>query len=355
MPPNTPLSPQEFKGLTAIAQARRAAMVTLFNGTKLRFGAASATGAGATLLVSGGGVALAAQPLISGAQTATRVTASGMRAAAEQFISTCAGVENIREVADVITSQATQNLIAEVAPVIGVVFSGVKMIQAGKAVAQDGHNLYKSKEYRTGFFAGDPVAAADSVTKIIKRDITVHSLDLVRNTGATAGKLAGFFVDMGTATTAGIGLANALADLGLRLYVLGQEIADMRAGNKRLAKPDDLDLTVFGDCPILGCYLLTCADTSQVGNFFIADIGLPNWQKRFELMKKTKMDPLLKIAHKAINSSRLQLEGLRSDKGTHAEKGFFARTKSKVLNLVSRSSPAPPKVDKSRIVGFGSS
>ena len=92
--------------------------------------------------------------------------------------------------------------------------------------------------------------------------------------------------------------------------MLGQEIADMRAGNKRLEKPDSLDIRVR-ECPILGCYLLTCSDTSQVGNFFVAEIGLPGWMDRVEAMKKTKMDPMLKIAKKAISDSHLQLEGLR--------------------------------------------
>ena len=44
------------------------------------------------------------------------------------------------------------------------------------------------------------------------------------------------------------------------------------------------------------------------------------------------MDPLLKIAAKDIQKSRLQLEGLSSNKGTHMEKGFFAKKKSKFVN-----------------------
>jgi hypothetical protein len=111
-------------------------------------------------------------------------------------------------------------------------------------------------------------------------------------------------------------------------------IKDMRAGNARLAKPATLDLTVFGECPILGCYLLTCADTSTVANFFVADIGLPGWMDRVEALKRKQMDPLLKIASKAIDASPLQLEGLGSNKGTHVKKGFFAGIKSKVAKKI---------------------
>ena len=47
----------------------------------------------------------------------------------------------------------------------------------------------------------------------------------------------------------------------------------MKAGNRRLYSPNSLDLTVFQDCPVLGCYMLTCSDTSLVANFFVADPG----------------------------------------------------------------------------------
>jgi len=123
----------------------------------------------------------------------------------------------------------------------------------------------------------------------------------------------------------------------LQLYGLGLDIKDMRAGNKRLAAPNSLDLMVFNECPILGCYLLTCADTSAVANMFIADIGLPGWMDKVELMKKRQMDPMLKIATRNIGSSRLQLEGLGGDKGTHAKKGFFAGIKSKALKQIGLS------------------
>ena len=352
MPPNTPLTQADFVGLAQIAKARRQMTVNMFTGTKLRFGSKSATSAGKDLLSSAKDVGSNIKTIATGASAATKaVSFSAVHDAVSGFITNCAGVDNIQEIAGVISAEATTNLITEVTPILGVVTSSAKLAKAGKQVAEDGYHLYKSKEYRTGFGSGDPVTAAEAVTTIIKRDLSVHSIDLGQQAVATGGKIAGLFADLGTGTNVAIGLTSALATLGLKLYVLGQEIADMRAGNKRLEKPDSLDLSVFGVCPILGCYLLTCSDTSQVGNFFVAEIGLPGWQDRIEAMKKTKMDPMLKIAKKAISDSRLQLEGLRADKGTHNEKGFFAKLKAKAMNKIH---PTASTVDKSRIVGMGS-
>lgn len=151
---------------------------------------------------------------------------------------------------------------------------------------------------------------------------------------STSLKVAGVFADFGTGTTVGVGVASALASLGLKLAALGVDIRDMWAGNRRLAKPDTLDLTVFEECPILGCYLLICADTSQVINFFLPEFGLPGWTQRLEEVKRKKMDPLLGIAATAIRDSRLQLDGLSSTKGVYMAKGHFAQIKSKAVKLV---------------------
>ena len=69
----------------------------------------------------------------------------------------CAGVDNIQEKSRRSSrSEATKNLITEVTPILGVITSSAKLAKAGKQVAEDGYNLYKSKEYRTGFGSGDP-------------------------------------------------------------------------------------------------------------------------------------------------------------------------------------------------------
>ena len=103
---------------------------------------------------------------------------------------------------------------------------------------------------------------------------------------------------------------------------MSQELIE---GNKILENPSQLDLKVFKASPLLGCYLLTCSDTSSVINFSLAEIGTPGWMDKVEKMKKKGFDTLVKLATKEITSSRLYLDGLKSDKGTHSEMGFINR------------------------------
>jgi len=331
------LTRADFVGMAEIAKARRRLLVNMFNGTQLKMGTKSQNAAAKSIGSDLKDVGSNLRKLTKGGSQVAKsggsslMESSGIKSMVQDFIVQCTDVPGIEDVMTAIGAEAVQNLVAEVAPVVGIIRSGYKLADAAKTVATDGYELYKSAEWKGGFLPGDAVAAAGAVQDLIKRDLGKHSIQMGQQALATGTKIAGLFADLGTATTAGIGLANALASLGLELFYLGLDIKDLRAGNKLLAKPDDLDLNVFTKCPILGCYLVTCADTSSVANFFVADIGLPGWMDRIEKMKKTQMDPLLRIATRDINASRLQLEGLSSNKGTFAEPGFFAGIKAKAM------------------------
>lgn len=330
------LSLEEFRALGEIAKARRTVTVNMFAGTQLKFGKMAALGTGKNLLSSGKRLRQQANKVGSGAKAAAKTTVSipGMQAAFRDFMVQCADVDGIDDIIETLGAEAVKDLVAEVTPVLGVLTSGAKLLKAGKVVAQDSYNLYKSDHYKRGFLRGDPYAAAEAVQLIIKRDLAKHSVNLARQAAVTGTKIAGLFADLGTATTASVGIANTLAGIGLELASIGIDIKDMRAGNARISKPDTLDLSVFEECPLLGCYLITCADTSTVANFFVADIGLPGWMDKVEQMKKKQMDPLLKIATKNIEASRLQLDGLSTNKGTHSKKGFFANIKRNALRRI---------------------
>jgi hypothetical protein len=333
-------SPAEVQALLALKEAQRTMVVGMFGGTRLKFGVQAMVDNAKEVLLEGEDLANSVRTVVSTGKSVAKVTAAAnpelIRTVCRTFIAQCAEVEDIGEIVAAIGGEAVSDLVAEVTPVLGMIYSAGKLALATKLVVEDGRNLYKHADYRTGFRSGDPLAAADAVKTIIKRDLGKHSVDLGREALSTGSKIAGACVDLGTGTNAAIGVANALAGLGLKLFQLGVDIKDLRAGNARLARPDTLDHTVFAECPILGCYLITCADTSQVVDFIAEDMGLPGWMDKVELFKRTKMDPLLHIASKAIDASSLQLDGLQANKGTYVKKGFFASLKSDMVRRVKK-------------------
>ncbi len=327
----------EFAALAELAKARRRVVQDMFSGTRLRFKQGEMEKTKTSLKKDGKSLYKDAKTLAGrgGGQATTTASSAGIGGGAQDFIGGSAGVD-VKDLEAALGLQAKKELMAEITPVVGLLTSAGNLAKAIKAVKDDSQNLYRFNSYKSGFMTGDAQKAAEAVKSVIERDLAMHSVDLARESVATGAKIAGLFTVVGTGATAGIGLANTLAKLGLKLARLGMDIKQMNAGNARLKTPQTLDMTVFEDSPVLGCYLLTCADTSSVAQFFIADIGLPGWMERVEKLKREKMDPLLKIATKELVSSPLQLEGLSSNKGTFAEPGFFARKRQEAVRYIKK-------------------
>lgn len=326
---------EEERALQYVAKARRDVVLQMFSGTALTFG--NNTKITGKKLVETAHEAKGFKKDLSNlggsykAKSTGMPTPPGVKQAAEAFIKQCADIDNIQDVVAAIGADIVSQLVAEIVPYVSVAYSTGKLAVATKAVVESGRNLYRHSYYRDGFRPGEPEAAAQSIRIIIERDLTRHSIDAGREAAATGAKIAGLFADLGTGTTAAIGVANTLATLGLKLYALGLDIKDYRAGNAILRTPDNIGLDAFNKCPVLGCYLITCADTSSVANFFLSELGAPGWMDRIEEVKKKQMEPLIKIAKEEIKRSPIQLDGLKSNKGTFQEPSFFAKIKAKVV------------------------
>ena len=175
-----PLSREEFLALGEIAKERRRVMVNMFSGTQLKFGRKSSAEVGKNLVSSGKKLHGDISKLARGTKEAAKSAPSipGMQAAFHDFMAQCANVSGIEDIVAAIGSEAVKNLVAEVTPVLGVLTSGAKLVKAGKTVAEDSYNLYKSSDYKQGFLRGDPYAAAEAIQIIIKRDLARHSARL---------------------------------------------------------------------------------------------------------------------------------------------------------------------------------
>ncbi len=333
------LTRDEFTAMRTIAKARDNNLANMFAGTKLTFAKSARQNSVKAVLSDGNSVRSNVTNMVKGIKTGSKVAATlpsagAIKTHALELIQTSMNLHDISDVVDALTGTVLQELIGEITPLIGVFTSSYKSVQSWRSVVANARDLYKSDYYLEGVLPGDPQAAAEAVVVIIKRFLAANTADAVRNTTAASTKIAGLFADMGTATTAVIGAASALSKLIQELYILGRDYAEMKAGNKRLADPGALNMSVFQDCPILGCYLISCSDTSMVANFFVADMGLPGWMDKVEAMKKNQLDPLIKNANKAIVSSHLTLEGLKANKGTFKEKTMFANMKEQFNRLI---------------------
>ena len=163
----SPLTVADFAAMSELSKARRMAMQNMFGGTRLVFGSVEKAKTGKKLLSSGKKVKKSYDKVKTATHSGGGVAAHQIRKQAEEFIKTCADVGDIQDVVDALTSDILSELISEVTPFIGIVSSGLKVAKAGKAVAQDGRALYKSRVQKTGFRGGDPLAAAEAVIVLI--------------------------------------------------------------------------------------------------------------------------------------------------------------------------------------------
>jgi hypothetical protein len=333
------LTRDQFFAMREISNARKGNLENMFTGTQLTFAKYAREKSIKGALSDANSVRSNITNMVKGIKSgstvaATLPSADAVRSQAHELIQISMNVHDISDVVAALTSEVMTQLVHEIVPLVGVLTSSYKSVKSWRAVVTNARDVYKSDYYLEGVLPGDPQAAAEAVVVIIKRFLAANTADAVRNTAAASTKIAGLFADMGTATTAVIGAASALSKLIQELYILGRDYTEMKAGNKVLAQPATLDLNVFQICPILGCYLIACSDTSNVANFFVADMGLPGWMDKVEAMKKNQLDPLIKNANKAIVSSHLTLSGLKANKGTFAEKSMFANMKEQFNRLI---------------------
>jgi len=335
------LSMDEFRGLSAIAKARKENLTTLLAGTHLEWGKWAREQNTAALVKCAGKVGYATRKFIKalGSTTVEHTSPTQAVQAGKELFTIASGIHDYSDVVAAVTSEAAHTAIGEITPFLGLLTSAYGSVKSWRAVFQGGYSLYKDSQAKLDVLPGDPRAAAEAIITLLERKLANDAVSAARNTVSLGAKIGGLFADFGTATTAAIGVANAAAALAQQLAMLGLDYSDMKAGNARLADPGNLSLTVFEECPILGCYIIVCSDTSNILNFFVADIGLPGWMDKIEDMKKHSLDRLIKDANKFIVNSRLHLANAPTNKGIAVPKTFAQKVKTAFSNLVKTKTP----------------
>lgn len=328
-PASKPLSKDEFTALGVIAKARRDNLDTMFRGASVVYGKHSLNelrsecqDAAKDIYENGKQVLELGKAIKVGGSAQAKVL---------QVITETVGVENIQVISDIVGPIVTNELVKQMTPWIGLIYSGGKAAKAWAEVVEQARHHLKWDDYKKDVLPGDPVLACEAVKVILKRSIARDTTTATIETANFAAKLAGTIGDFGSgASTAGIGLAGGLASLAVQLTQLGIDIRELRAGNRVFKSPGNIDKRIFADCPLVGAYLIAYSPPSMLLNFFVADIGLPGWMDRIEEFKKRSLDPLVDVSHSQIEKSRISITGFQTGKGQVEEKSF--KEKLKALN-----------------------
>jgi hypothetical protein len=214
-------------------------------------------------------------------------------------------------------------------PCLGSIESGAKAVwHFGHAArrAWQGHKVAQSSSVMR---SGDPLAACGAIREVLDR---ARNENLVKGSinathaSATAGM---FFVDGGAISGPVFGAAKAIANLCQSLYLWARDIREMVDGNTTLRNPGTLSSEVFRVSPILGAYLMTESNTSDLLAFMLSDIGLSGWAKKIEIALP-HLERVQSQAGKLARNSRLKLEGLQTDLWKYRGLSRFEKFKSKV-------------------------
>jgi hypothetical protein len=211
-------------------------------------------------------------------------------------------------------------------PILGQIKSGAQAANLWGKAAKKAYQVYKVEGQKQLMLPGDPRAAADAVKALLKRAGLQHTANAGIKTTQFVTSSASLALDAGALSGPLISAAASLATLTLRIHAIGVAHKEKIAGNEALKLPENLNSSIFVACPTLGCYLLTCSDTSSVVNILTSEIGRANWMNDVSSMKR-KLDPLLLEATNFIRTSPYALDGLKMNKGIYApkKKSFFSR------------------------------
>ena len=148
-------------------------------------------------------------------------------------------------------------------------------------------------------------SAVKALETLINREIAFNAATTTREFLALSAKSAGIAASWGgDVLSPAVGAANAVAGLVQTLTAAAIEFRDMRNGNVVL--DGTLDRSIFGKCPILACYFLTCASTSDLLNFFTGEIVTPGFMDRAEALRKG-IETARNKAARALATSRYVL------------------------------------------------
>jgi hypothetical protein len=229
-------------------------------------------------------------------------------------------------------------------PCLGSIESGAKAVWYFGNAAERAWTSHKVEQNSAVIRAGDPRAACLAVGEIIDR---ARNENLVKGSinathaAATAGM---FFVDGGAISGPVAGAAKTAANICQSLYLWARDIKEMIKGNEALGDAEEMNADVFKISPILGAYLVTESNTSDLLSFMISDIGLPQWMSKIEMLLP-QLNYVQNEAGKLIRGGRLKLNGLETNMWKFRGLSRWEKFKNKAGSLFDRGEKVKGAID----------
>lgn len=384
------LSNEEREAMKYISRMQAMALAKQFDGKELTFKSSTVVGlaqgagskfqkfkTGASTVVSGGKTAKSiygnAQTVHTVATTSIKAVQTTSNAAASadiklkimQLCKTLTPGLNPDEVFKRLNLGSVEQFAGNVAPFMGAISSGKKMIVEWIGVARVQYNRYDTEDRRFAFAPGDPEAALDAVLELLRRERNSRLAKAGVATGAFGAKLGGAFADGGALSGPIVGLLETLAEIMQMIVEYVRDWKEVQRANE-LLRIGYLNFEIFEVSPMLGCYFLLIQDHSTIINILVADYGTPNFVLDAEKLIKS-INPVLDSARGYVSESKFEIVGFENMKGVvdknWSKQGLVGKAKGlpghvagKIGDQISEwvlKPEKPPELDKSRIVGIG--
>lgn len=384
------LSDEEREAMKYLSRMQAMALSRQFVGKQLTFKSSTLVGVaqgagtkwqkfktGASSVASGGktakGVYKSAQTLHSARKTGMAVAQATSKATATadlknkimQLCKTLTPGLDPNDVFKKLNLGNVEQFAGNVAPFMGSISSGKKMIVEWIGVARTVYKKYDTEDRRYAFAPGDPEAALDAVLELLIRERNSRLAKAGVATGAFGAKLGGAFADGGAVSGPIVGLLETLAEIMQMIVEYVRDWKEVQRAND-LLRIGYLNFEIFAVSPILGCYFLLIQDHSTIINILVADYGTANFVIDAEDMVAA-INPVLDQARGYVGASKFEIVGFDGMKGVVEKnwskqgvvgkiKGLPGHVTDKLGSQISDwvlKPEKPPELDKSRIVGIG--
>lgn len=204
----------------------------------------------------------------------------------------------------ILPSVLDPSILSNIAPFVGIVRAGERLIQHIRDFYGTALQRYRSIRAVAALHGGDARAAGEAVKKMLQKALVAGALDIGRTASQFTVGLASACIDGGMV----VNLIASVQKLIQRLVLIGLDISERDAAMTYL-RNGQFDRGVFEKSPLLGCYYLTCSNTSDIVGLLAAPGGDEDWMSKVEKSKKY-IDPLLASAREQIQKSRLEVVGI---------------------------------------------